>query len=826
MNTHRINCPASRRPPFAQRTCLALALAAIALPAYSQSKRATTAASDFIPGELVIKFKAGAEDSKLRDAFQRGQLDQVKRSVKLKSGHSGLHLISTRLDVPSALRALRHHPAVDYAEPNYRIYPSVVQNDPMSQWALAPVSAQAAWDVTTGSSSVLVGVLDSGVDYTHPDLAANVWTNPGEIPGDGLDNDNNGYVDDMHGWDWWNGDNTVLDPNENPHGTHVAGIIGAVGNNGIGIAGMNWQVKIVPLKFIGPEFGSNFGAIAGIEYAASIGVKVINGSFGSNWHSQGIKDALDAAGILFVAAAGNYATNNDITPFYPASFDLSHVVSVAATNGSDGLASFSNYGAARVDLGAPGVAINSTIPGGYTDMSGTSMAAPYVTGAAALVYSLFPDFNGAKVKHRILSGVDPVAGLAGKSLTGGRLNAARALLAPAASSSIAQDGFESGSFTGGSGAWTGGWTTGGDISIRTQDGPAEGTRHVRLRRATGEMRRTVNVAGVSGLALSFKSKVSSFEGSDSAQVLVSTDGGSFTPVASFNASSPQNQYLTHEIELMTGGGVSQIQILFDAGMSAMDDNWYLDDIRITGAGGNSPPVADAGQNRWATDSDSSGSEFLTLNGGNSFDPDGSIVAYSWTVNGVEIGTTPVADVEVITGTWTATLTVTDDSGAVRSDTMQITVNGPPVVVLDESFERTSLSPWTLDNQKDWAITTQNASAGTRAAEVDGAASDAQLISPVINLQGRIWASVTFDWLIESGLDAGEYIVCDISQDGGATWIETIYRLDGNVHAEDTWHTADLGTFSTPAGTLRLRFRGKMSASDEDAFVDNLRVVAE
>jgi hypothetical protein len=193
---------------------------------------------------------------------------------------------------------------------------------------------------------------------------------------------------------------------------------------------------------------------------------------------------------------------------------------------------------------------------------------------------------------------------------------------------------------------------------------------------------------------------------------------------------------------------------------------------------------------------------------------------------VEIGTTPVTDVEVITGTWTATLTVTDDSGAVRSDTMQITLNGPPVVVLDESFERTSLSPWTLDNQKDWAITTQNASAGTRAAEVDGAASDAQLISPVINLQGRIWASVTFDWLIESGLDAGEYIVCDISQDGGATWIETIYRLDGDVHAENTWHTADLGTFSTPAGTLRLRFRGKMSASDEDAFVDNLRVVAE
>lgn len=775
----------------------------------------------------MIKFKADADASIRHDAFSRGQLGRVKRGLRLRgSGGSELNLIATGLDVPAAVRALRHHPAVEYIEPNYRLYPSATPNDPLSQWALGPISASAAWDMTTGSADVLVGVLDSGVDLNHPDLAANIWTNPGEVPNDGLDNDNNGYVDDVHGWDWWNDDNSVVDAGENPHGTHVAGIIGAVGNNGIGIAGMNWQVKLVPLKFIGPQFGSNFGAIAGIEYAASVGVKVINGSFGSNWHSQGVKDALDTAGILFVASAGNNGSNSDLTPHYPSGLDLSHIISVAATTGSDGLASFSNYGAFSVDLGAPGVAINSTIPGGYTDMSGTSMAAPYVTGAAALVYSVFPSLKAAEVKYRILSGTDPVAALAGKSLTGGRLNAARSLLTPESSSLIAQDGFESGTFTGGSGAWTGGWTTAGDISIRTQDGPAEGTRHVRLRRGTGEMRRTVNVAGSSGLRLSFKSKVSSFEGSDSAQVLVSTNGGAFTSVAVFNASSPQNQYQTHEIDLVAGGSVNQLQLLFDAGMSAQDDNWYLDDIRLTGAGGNMPPVADAGPDRWATDTDGNGSESLTLNGGNSFDPDGSIASYSWTVNGVEVGTTPVLDVEVFVGTWTATLTVTDNGGAIRSDTVQITVNGPPVVVFEESFERTSLSPWTLDNQRDWAITTQNASAGVRSAEVDGAATDAQLISPVINLQGRIWASVTFDWLIESGLDAGEYIVCDISQDGGVTWVETIWRLDGNVHAEDTWHTADLGTFSTPVGTLRLRFRGKMSAADEDAFVDNLRVVAE
>ncbi|MFN0130656.1 MAG: S8 family serine peptidase [Verrucomicrobiales bacterium] len=832
MSTLNFN-PGSHRPRrFSKLSFPAILTAAFLAPApvvRGQGKSAPAAEPAYAPGEVLIKFKAGAENAKLLDAFQRGRLDKVKRSFKLKGGdHPGLHHITTTLDVPSAVLALSKHPAVEYVEPNYRIYPSAVPNDPQypQLWSMPKISAPAAWDLTTGTTSVIVGVVDSGIDVNHPDLAANIWTNPAEVPNDGLDNDGNGYVDDVRGWDWWNGDNTVFDAGEISHGTHVAGTIGAAGGNGTGIAGLNWQARIIPLKFIGPEFGFNSGAIAAIEYAAAQGVKVLNGSFGSNVFGQGIHDAIDAAGILFVAAAGNYSSNTDTTPFYPAGFNLGNVISVAATDSNDLLASFSNYGAASVDLGAPGVSILSTLPGNqYGNMNGTSMAAPHVSGVAALVYSLHPGLSAAEVKYRILTSTDSVSSLSGKTVTGGRLNAAKAMLPPVPSSQVAADGFESNNFTGGTGSWAGGWTNSGDISIRTQDGPAEGSRHVRLRRGTGYLRRSANVGGASDLCLSFKSKVSSFEGSDVADVLVSSDGTTWIPALHLTAADSDNQYHDYEIELVSGP-LGHIHIAFDAGMSAQDDNWYLDDIRITGAPGNLPPVADAGPNRFATDTDGNGSERLTLNGGNSFDPDGTIVSYQWTVNGTPLGDTPVLDVEVPAGsTWNATLTVTDNNNFSRSDPVQLTVNAGAAEVFYDGFERTSLAPWTQDSQYDWFSSTQRSSgSGARSAEVDGSASDAQLVSPVINLQGRVYATVTFDWMIESSLDSGEYLAFDLSQDGGATWIER-QRINGNVDAEDAWRSM-VFVPSVPNGTLRLRFRGKMNSSDEDAFVDNIRVVAE
>jgi hypothetical protein len=313
----------------------------------------------------------------------------------------------------------------------------------------ADVDAPEAWDLTTGSSSVVVGVIDSGVDYTHPDLAANMWRNPGEVAGDRRDNDGNGYVDDVYGYDFRYNDSNPMD--DNGHGTHVAGTIAAVGNNARGVAGVSWNSKIMALKFLGADgSGDTAGAIRALDYARNmkvkygVNVRLTNNSWGGGGYSQALQDAIartETAGMLFVAAAGNgdeygIGVNNDVLPSHPANSPSGNVISVAATDRNDRLATFSNYGATTVDLAAPGVDIASTYPGNqYVYMSGTSMAAPAVSGVAALAWSLKPTAIYQQVKDAILQGADKVAGLAGKVLTGGRLNARgalNALQAPAA----------------------------------------------------------------------------------------------------------------------------------------------------------------------------------------------------------------------------------------------------------------------------------------------------------------------------------------------------------------------------------------------------------
>src|SRR6185369_5814767 len=224
------------------------------------------------------------------------------------------------------------------------------------------INAPAAWNITTGGS-VKVAVIDSGVDYNHPDLAANVWTNPGEIAGNGVDDDHNGFIDDTRGWDFVNNDNNPMD--DNGHGTHVAGTIAARGNNGIGVAGVAWTAQIIPLKTQNTQ-GNGFtsDAVKAINYAAHVGAKVINASFGGSAADPAEDSAIAAANLLVVAAAGNNGSNNDVTPFYPASFNRSNIISVANTTQSDTLNYDSNYGTVSVDLAAPGYAILSTVPGG------------------------------------------------------------------------------------------------------------------------------------------------------------------------------------------------------------------------------------------------------------------------------------------------------------------------------------------------------------------------------------------------------------------------------------------------------------------------------
>ncbi|MCC9609444.1 S8 family serine peptidase [Blastopirellula sp. JC732] len=296
----------------------------------------------------------------------------------------------------------------------------------------ADIDAPEAWEITTGNPNVVIAVIDTGVDYTHPDLINNMWVNPGEIAGDGIDNDGNGFVDDVYGYDFLNNDGDPMD--DNMHGTHVAGTIAAEGDNGRGVIGVASSASIMALKFLSASgSGSTADAVRALNYATMMkklyGVNVVatNNSWGGGEYSSALYNAIKASGdenILFVAAAGNNGTNNDVTPQYPANYGLDNVISVAATDANDQLASFSNYGANSVDIAAPGVGIVSTITRGrYLSLSGTSMAAPHVSGVIALAYSVNPSATMDQIKAAILGGADDVASLQGKVSTGGRLNA-------------------------------------------------------------------------------------------------------------------------------------------------------------------------------------------------------------------------------------------------------------------------------------------------------------------------------------------------------------------------------------------------------------------
>lgn len=378
-------------------------------------------------------------------AVARGALAGLDVRVEQALPRLGMVAISSEGTAGQVIEALYRSGAVVYAEPDQRVRAAKTPDDPSFplQWGLnnkgqsgglgdADIDAPEAWSIRTAANGVVVGILDSGVDYGHPDLAANIWSNPGEIPGNGLDDDGNGHVDDVHGIDRYNRDSDPMD--DHGHGTHVAGILGAVGNNARGITGVAWQARIMPLKFLNAS-GNGYvsDAIALIDYA--IGIKAANGykamiltaSWSGGGYSQALRDALDAArqaGILFVAAAGNGGRDSDRRPAYPAGYDPANIVAVAASDHEDRPAGFSNWGCASVDLFAPGAGIYSTLPGdGYDYRDGTSAAAAHVAGAAALLWGRYPSKSWKDIKRLLLNGADYIPDrLAGLCGTGARLN--------------------------------------------------------------------------------------------------------------------------------------------------------------------------------------------------------------------------------------------------------------------------------------------------------------------------------------------------------------------------------------------------------------------
>lgn len=440
------------KDPLAENETLSPAASAAAPGSISQD-------ANFVAKEVLVKFKTGTDDD-VRTAVLSRIGASVKERIVTKAMEKfgdteGLTLVSTPMAALDAISRLQGMAEIEYAEPNFIYTHKATSNDPYytdgSLWGMygsttTPANqfgsqAGAAWaGGNTGSSTIVIGVIDEGVMYFHEDLEANMWKNPGEIADNGVDDDGNGYIDDVYGWDFDGNDNTTFDGSQDDHGTHVAGTIGAMGGNGIGVAGVNWNVKMITAKFLGRMGGTTANAIKSVDYITDLksrhGLNLVatNNSWGGGGFSQGLYDAIEranTASILFMAAAGNGGSDGvgddtDSEPHYPSSYENTNILSVASITKDGSKSGFSNYGLNSVDLGAPGSGIYSTLPSKqgkstYGSYSGTSMATPHVTGAAAL-YAAATGTSGSALKDAIMANTIPTSSLEGKCVTGGRLD--------------------------------------------------------------------------------------------------------------------------------------------------------------------------------------------------------------------------------------------------------------------------------------------------------------------------------------------------------------------------------------------------------------------
>jgi subtilisin family serine protease len=421
----------------------------------AQGNAVTASGYKFKPNEVLVKFKDGLQQDARNQVMgivsAKVSRHLLSEAMQRFGDREGVYVLQVPGDVLTAVQKLKGLKELVYAEPNYIYQHDAVSNDLYftngSLWGMygdasSPANqygsqAAEAWaNNHTGNARVVVGVIDEGAMYTHEDLVNNYRPNPFD-PVDGVDNDGNGYIDDFHGWDFFEQNNSTYDGTGDDHGTHVSGTIGAKGGNNKGVAGMCWNVTLFSAKFLGPNGGTTDDAILSVDYMTDLKLRhnlrlvAVNNSWGGGGYSQGLRDAIaraDSANILFVAAAGNYTQNTDVTPYYPGSYDNPNVITVASITKTGTISYFSNYGANNVDIGAPGSGVYSTVPGSgntskYASYDGTSMATPHVTGAAALYAATHPTANAATIKSAILSSAVPTPSLAGKCLTGGRLNA-------------------------------------------------------------------------------------------------------------------------------------------------------------------------------------------------------------------------------------------------------------------------------------------------------------------------------------------------------------------------------------------------------------------
>ena len=589
-------------------------------------------------GELLVKFKAHVAEQqakRISEFYGAMEVKAFRRPRKLSSSPMDqwrLIKLTPGKETKEALERLSQDPDVERVEYNHLYTADTIPNDPRfgEQWALhntgqtggtidADIDAPEAWDTQTGNHDVVVAVIDSGVDYNHDELADNIWTNPGEIPGDDVDNDGNGFIDDVHGWDFANDDNDPYD--DRGHGTRVTGIIAAKGNNSIGVAGINWNVSIMALKFLN-ENGSGYtsDAVESILYAIDMGARVMNNSWGGGNYNQALEEAIEtaeAADVLFIASAGNSSEDNDTEPHYPSNYEFDNVIAVAATDDDDQLSSSSNYGLTSVDLGAPGVSILTTNPRNkYRTGSGTSYAAPHVTGAAALVMAQFPEFTYTETKAQILSSVEPIPALEGITVTGGRLNLLNAV--------------------------------GGTPPPPDNEPP---------------------VADPNGPYIAEVGQEIVFDGSDSydpdSDMLTYTwDFGDDTTGSGVNPTHTYAVADEYTVTLVVSDG-------------QLDSEPASTTATITSAGENQPPIADVAEESITVKRN----DPVVLDASGSYDPDGDPISFAWQlISGTPPITLENADTAVVSFTapnvakvWEFQVTVTDIHGATATATVTVTV---------------------------------------------------------------------------------------------------------------------------------------------------------
>lgn len=426
--------------------CLLVITCVLASPGNLSAQKTDAPKNAWVEGELLVKFRSGGNSFAAKSANEKVGASLIEtlgdanwQRVRLPNG----------LAVTAAITSYRTLDDVEFVQPNFYYHLLATPNDPQftstGMYGLTKISAPAAWDLSTGSSSVVVADIDTGMLYTHQDLAPNAWVNTGEIAGNGVDDDGNGFADDVNGWDFFYNDSNPID-DAGGHGTHTAGTIGAAGNNLLNVVGVNWNVKIMPIKIYSPNGTDSTSSMLVNAYAyvrmmklRGVNIRATNNSYGNCGeacgYDQATKDGIDAmgnAGIVNVFAAGNDNNNNDTNPgiSFPSVYTSPSIIAVASSTNTDAKSSFSSYGLVSVDLAAPGSGVLSTYNTSNTataTLSGTSMATPHTTGAVALLAAFNPNLSVPSLKATILNTVDPLTAWTTLVRTGGRLNVDRAL---------------------------------------------------------------------------------------------------------------------------------------------------------------------------------------------------------------------------------------------------------------------------------------------------------------------------------------------------------------------------------------------------------------